>query len=106
MDMTPSSRSSFFLRGFAISLVTGIVMAIAFVVIVDPYDQYRIVALSGFNLVKPGLTRYQSEIKLTHAAAIHADALIYGNSRAEVGFDPEASVFARHRLSAYNLAIP
>ncbi|HEX8873162.1 MAG TPA: hypothetical protein VF780_00940, partial [Nitrosospira sp.] len=28
------------------------------------------------------------------------------NSRAEVGFDPEASVFVRHRLSAYNLAIP
>ncbi|SEK29091.1 hypothetical protein SAMN05216387_10177 [Nitrosovibrio tenuis] len=79
---------------------------ITFVVIVDPYDQYRIVVLPGFNLVKPGLTRYQSEIKLTHAADIQADALIYGHSRAEVGFDPEAPVFARHGLSAYNLAIP
>jgi hypothetical protein len=81
-------------------------MVIAFVVIVDPYDQYRVVMLPGFNLVKPGLTRYQSEIKLTHAAEIHPDALIYGHSRAEIGFDPEAPVFVRHGLSAYNLAIP
>ncbi len=104
--MTSSSNSSSFLREFTISLVTGIVMMIAFVVTVDPYDQYRIVALPGFNLVKPGLTRYQSEIKLTHAAQIHANALIYGHSRAEVGFDPEAPVFTRQGLSAYNLAIP
>ena len=79
---------------------------IAFVVIVDPYDQYRIVVLPGFNFIKPGLTRYQSEIKLTHAADLHADALIFGHSRAEIGFDPDAPVFARHGLSAYNLAIP
>jgi hypothetical protein len=104
--MMSTSSSSIFLRGFATSLVTGIVMIIAFVVILDPYDQYRVVILPGFNLVKPSLTRYQSEIKLTHAAEIHPAALIYGNSRAEIGFDPEAPVFVRHGLSAYNLAIP
>jgi hypothetical protein len=104
--MTSTSSSSIFLRGFAVSLVTGIAVMIAFVVIVDPYDQYRVLILPGFNLVKPSLTRYQSEIKLTHAAEIHPDALIYGHSRAEIGFDPEAPVFVRHGLSAYNLAIP
>ena len=104
--MISTSSLSIFLRGFAASLVSGIVMVIAFVVILDPYDQYRVVILPGFNLVKPGLTRYQSEIKLTHAAEIHPDALIYGNSRAEIGFDPEAPIFIRHGLSAYNLAIP
>ncbi len=34
------------------------------------------------------------------------DSLIYGHSHAEAGFDPEAPVFARNGLSAYNLAIP
>jgi hypothetical protein len=104
--MISTSSSSIFLRGFATSLMTGIAMMIAFVAILDPYDQYRLVILPGFNLVKPSLTRYQNEIKLTHAAEIRPDALIYGNSRAEIGFDPEAPVFIRHGLSAYNLAIP
>ena len=100
-----SSGFPLFLRWFTVSLIAGIVIAVAFVVIVDPYDQYRLVVLSGFNSVKPGLTRYRNEIKLVHAVEIRPDVLILGHSRAEVGLDPEAPVFGRHQLSAYNLAI-
>ncbi|SFN76821.1 hypothetical protein SAMN05216386_1771 [Nitrosospira briensis] len=104
--MTKPLEPSRFMRWFTISTLTGIALVVALVVIVDPYDQYRVVTRPGFNLIKPGLTRHQSEIKLTQAVEMRADALILGHSRAEVGFDPEAPVFVRQGLSAYNLAIP
>ncbi|HET7061437.1 MAG TPA: hypothetical protein VFI43_04590 [Nitrosospira sp.] len=104
--MTTSSDSLLFLRWFLMSVVTGIVIAVAVVVAIDPYDQYRVVVKEGFNRVKPELTRYQNEIKLTHAAELRADALILGNSRAEAGLDPEAGAFTQSGLSAYNLAVP
>ncbi|SOD40059.1 hypothetical protein [Nitrosovibrio sp. Nv4] len=104
--MTKPLEPSRFMRWFTISILTGVALVVALVVIVDPYNQYRVVVRPGFNLIKPRLTRYQSEIKLTQAAEMRADALILGHSRAEVGFDPEAPVFVRQGLSAYNLAIP
>ena len=104
--MPKSPHSLLFICYFAISVLIGITIAVALVVVVDPYNQYRIVVRPGFNLIKPGLTRYQNEIKLTQAAAMRPDAFILGHSRAEVGFDPGALVFGQHGVSAYNLAIP
>lgn len=104
--MTKSYDSPLFLRWFLVSVVTGIVVTVAVIMTIDPYDQYRVVVKKGFNQVKPELTRYQNEIKLTHAAELHPDALILGNSRAEAGLDPEAGAFTRSELSAYNLAVP
>ncbi|MDN5880829.1 MAG: hypothetical protein L0H75_04625 [Nitrosospira sp.] len=104
--MPKSPHSRLFIRYLATTVLIGITIAVALVVIVDPYNQYRIVARPGFNLIKPGLTRYQNEIKLTQAAAMRPDALILGHSRAEIGFDPSAPVFSQYGVSAYNLAIP
>lgn len=95
-----------FLRQFAIFVLGGILLVVAFVLIVDPYDQYRLVVRPGFNLVKPGLARYQNELKLAKAVRLHPDVLILGHSRAEAGLDPESAALARQGLSAYNLAIP
>jgi hypothetical protein len=95
-----------FLYWFAIFVLAGTVFVVTFVLIVDPYDQYRLVVRPGFNLVKPGLARYQNELKLAKAAEVRPDVLILGHSRAEVGLDPEAMVLVRQGLSGYNLAIP
>jgi hypothetical protein len=95
-----------FLHQFAIFVLGGILLVVAFVLIVDPYDQYRLVVRPGFNLVKPGLARYQNELKLAKAVRLHPDVLILGHSRAEAGLDPESAALARQGLSAYNLAIP
>lgn len=95
-----------FLYRFAIFFLAGIVLVVIFVLIVDPYDQYRLIARPGFNLVKPGLARYQNELKLAKAVRTNPDVLILGHSRAEVGLDPEATALVERGLSAYNLAIP
>ncbi|MEF2265316.1 hypothetical protein V3C40_00870 [Janthinobacterium sp. LS2A] len=95
----------FYLLTMLILLVSGAIIVCAFVFIVDPYGVYGIVRRDHFNAVKPGLTRYQSQIKQEHALRLRPQFIILGNSRAEIGFDPRASALSA--LGAgYNLAIP
>ena len=95
----------FYLLTMLLLLVSGAIIVCAFVLIVDPYGVYGIVRRDHFNAVKPGLSRYQSQIKQEHALRLRPQFIILGNSRAEIGFDPRASAFAA--LGAgYNLAIP
>lgn len=90
---------------FAIT-VSSAVLATAFVCVIDPYGVYGWVHVPGFNEIKPRPNRYQSEIKLAAAARQKADALILGNSRADIGLDPKHAGFRLHGLNAYNLAVP
>jgi hypothetical protein len=98
---------SSFLRRLATSLLAGSVLVLAFVLLVDPYDLYGLVRRAGLNAVKPGLTRYQFQIKEALAIRRAPRVVILGNSRAEIGFDPAAPVFAAGGGGVgYNLAIP
>jgi hypothetical protein len=105
--MNASSNSyTGFLATLGWTLAGGIALVCATVVLVDPYGLYDVVRYSGVNQVKPGLTRYQEAIKLTHAAALRPQTVILGNSRAEIGFDPESPVLQHAGGPVYNLAIP
>lgn len=95
-----------FLLALCACLALGILATIALVVIVDPYGLYGVVDRPGFNAVKPGLSRYQVQIKQAHALRLRPQVLILGNSRAEIGFDPAAPAFAAAHGAVYNLAIP
>ncbi|STR27530.1 Uncharacterised protein [Janthinobacterium lividum] len=95
----------FYLLTLLLLLVSGAIIVCAFVLIVDPYGVYGIVRRDHFNAVKPGLTRYQSQIKQEHALRLRPQFIILGNSRAEIGFDPRASALAAQG-AGYNLAIP
>lgn len=88
-----------FLHTVLATLAVGSVACAAFVYVVDPYGLYGAVNRAGVNAVKPSLTRYQEEIKVTNALRSGAANFIFGNSRAEIGFDPETLG------NAYNLAI-
>lgn len=95
-----------YLLAFAAMLLAGALASCALVVIVDPYGLYGLVQRTGFNAVKPGLSRYQVQIKHQHALRLRPRVVILGNSRAEIGLDPAAPAFAAARGSVYNLAIP
>lgn len=101
------TRSPFriYLLTLLLLLLSGAVSVCAFVVIVDPYGLYGAVRREHFNAVKPGLTRYQSQIKQEHALRLRPQFIILGNSRAEIGFDPRAAAFSGQG-AGYNLAIP
>lgn len=92
-----------FLRWLAGTVLLACALVAALVALVDPYALYgHWFERAGFNLVKPGLMRYPDQIKLARAPGFAAPVLILGNSRAEIGFDPDGAVLA---ASAYNLAI-
>ncbi|MEG1115966.1 MAG: hypothetical protein RSE46_13110, partial [Janthinobacterium sp.] len=101
--MTASPFKSY-LAILALLLAAGAVLLGAFVFVVDPYGLYGVVRRDNFNAVKPGLSRYQNQIKQEHALRRQPRFIILGNSRAEIGFDPRASALSA--LGAgYNLAI-
>ncbi|VAV92396.1 hypothetical protein MNBD_ALPHA01-584 [hydrothermal vent metagenome] len=72
----------------------------------DPYLLHGIKRINGFNKIKPaaGSHSSQSKIHLAHKADINL--LIIGNSRPEMGIDPDHFFFKKNNLKAYNLAQP
>lgn len=95
-----------FLKKMAFLVISGVVLSILFVVIVDPYRIYSLVDRTGFNHVKPTPERYQEQIKLAGAKRLNANVFILGNSRAEIGFDTDDNRLATAGNISYNLAIP
>ena len=94
-----------FIFGSILALTISCVLLVLFVIVVDPYRLFRLVEKSDFNLVKPAPERYQEEIKLSLAKAFSGNAIILGNSRAEIGFNPEYAGLTHGGYSAFNLAI-
>ena len=95
-----------FIRWMAASLLAGVLLTVLFVVVVDPYRLFRLVDIAGFNAVKPRPDHYQSEIKLAGARALRPAIVLMGNSRVDVGIDPDSKQLGAASRPAYNLAIP
>ncbi|WP_426116151.1 hypothetical protein [Massilia sp. PWRC2] len=86
-------------------LAAGVIIVVTSVIVVDPYGLYGVIN-SSFNVIKPGLNRYQSEIKLQRAIHSNPEFVILGNSRAEIGFDPDSPAFGRLAGRGFNLSVP
>lgn len=97
---TISHRS--YLRTLAQSMLVGIGLVTALVVLADPYDLFGIVRAPGVNDKKPVPYYFRNEIKLARAQQVDATQFLVGNSRVEVGFDPASPQFGG---SAYNLGL-
>lgn len=73
--------------GMTLSCV-GLMAAINYVV--DPVWIYRGVEIPGFNGVKPKVSKYRFIWKATHLEFEKPEVVFLGNSRIELGFDPDA----------------
>jgi hypothetical protein len=62
--------------------------------------------VAGINATKPYLDHHRELSRWQAARRVCAKAGIFGNSRAEIGFDPEHLSFAAVGLDAFNHAIP
>lgn len=83
----------------------GVALVLACTVVIDPYHLFDLVHMNGFNRLKPQPERYREEIKLAQTGAIRPNMLVFGNSRAEIGFDPDSRWIRERGLSAYNMAL-
>lgn len=87
------------------AVLVGASLVAVFVVVVDPYRLHRLVEIAGVNMAKPPPEYYKQEIKTTGAMALGADVFLMGNSRVEVGMNPDDIKIRGTRHSPYNLAV-
>lgn len=73
---------------------------------IDPYLLYGTERFVNLNDIKPSATSHsrQSKLHLAHEADING--LIIGNSRPEMGLDPDHSYFTDNNIRMFNLGSP
>jgi hypothetical protein len=74
-------------------------------VVVDPYRVFDLVDIRGFNAVKSRALQRGQMSKMRSIMSIHPQRIILGNSRAQVGLDPESAQWPDTRKT-YNAALP
>lgn len=94
-----------FLAWCAGIVAAGVALLLAFSVLVDPYHLFGLIEVDGFNRIKPQPERYQQEIKLARLRSIQPDMVFFGNSRTEIGFDPDSPAIRARGHAAYNLGL-
>lgn len=104
---TPESPRWLAYLGWMLGTLLLVVAAVGAVnALVDPLGVFGAPRVAGVNALKPYLDHHRELARWQAARRVCARAGIFGNSRAEIGFDPENSIFAAHGLSAFNFAIP
>jgi hypothetical protein len=73
---------------------------------VDPYGIFRLVDQPGFNSVKPAAASHGAMSKAYQVLRVQPKTLILGNSRAEVGLDPNHPAWPQSARPVYNAALP
>jgi len=74
--------------------------------VVDPYGIFRIVDLDGFNRIKSQAGQRAEIFKRRGLERMRPNAVILGNSRAEIGFDPDSPAWPDSARPVFNLALP
>lgn len=91
----------FLLFNFIISL-SGVAL---FNYLINPYGIFAAPLLPGINMLKPRPDLSLHEIKLANALSQSPKAIVLGNSRADIGFDPINPAWPEIN-QVYNLAVP
>jgi hypothetical protein len=95
-----------YLWRYLLVLLFTLVGVAAFSFWANPYRLFSPTFESAWNRIKPRPESNITTVKLLNAASAAPRALILGNSRAEIGFDPEHPGWGVLRGRVYNLAIP
>jgi hypothetical protein len=74
--------------------------------VVDPYGIFGAPLVRGFNATKPRPDVMLDEIKAIVGARVEPQVLILGNSRAEIGFDPQHPALVARGGRGFNASVP
>lgn len=100
------STAAHYLVAWASSTLVLVAAVATFNLLVDPYDLFRVVNREGFNRIKSHAGQRTLMFKRKNVERIRPNTLILGNSRAEIGFDPDSSVWPVAARPVFNLALP
>jgi len=95
-----------FLLSWTIVLLLLLITTAGFNYLVDPYGLFGTPRISGFNEKKPAADTRVRIVKPYQVTRIQPRALIVGNSRPEVGLDPEHMCWPAENQPVYSLTTP
>ncbi|MFC7049586.1 hypothetical protein [Emcibacter nanhaiensis] len=72
----------------------------------DPYLMYGQAPIAGINAIKPEAGTHSRQARLHAAHRADMDVLIVGNSRVEMGLDPDNALFKSRGDRVFNLGLP
>lgn len=90
----------------ALTTLLVAILVMAFNFIVDPYGITGAARIAGVNQYKADINDYARQYKKYQPLQVRYDTLILGNSRAEMGIDPQHACFDQAGMSVYNVAMP
>ena len=101
--MRPAAR---YLWAWVMSTAALLIAIFAVNLVVDPYGLFRIVDVPGLNRIKSQAGERSALFKRTGVERMRPAGLVLGNSRAEIGFDPESPAWPESARPVFNLALP
>lgn len=94
--------TSFFI--FFLVLITLSLSAVNY--FIDPYMIFQSKRLTGFNHKKPAAANRSAQYKPYNIVSIRPKTIIVGNSRPEMGIDPNSTCWPTESGTVYNLTFP
>lgn len=108
--MNPQQPKSSDFRQYLIVVLTSALASLAAVALfnlwVDPYRLFRVFPESPITATKARPSANIGQIKVLNAARAGQPVLIMGNSRADIGFNPQHRFFTNLPGKTYNAAVP
>ncbi|NNF17937.1 MAG: hypothetical protein HKN70_14425 [Gammaproteobacteria bacterium] len=95
-----------YLNNFALVVVLVLLATSTMNLLVDPYARYELIRAPGFNERKPAAVDQVALTKTYQVIRARPQTLLLGNSRVDIGLDPESPSLPQVFTPAYNLAIP
>ena len=95
-----------FLAWFVAIFLALSAITVSLNLVVDPYLVFDSPRIKGSNQVKVAINDYVGTAKAFEPFRHNTDVLLAGNSRIEMGLDPDHDCFVKLGLDAYNLGIP
>lgn len=94
-------------------LITWLTVLILFLLVamtvnyfVNPYAMFNTANIAGFNEIKPAVQTRVSQAKPYQVLGVEPKGLIIGNSRPEMGLDPEHQCWPESAKPVFNMATP
>src|SRR5450755_1272405 len=101
-----SMQQRSYVRLTFISCAIGLVLSAALNFAVDPYGVHRWIDRAGFNRLKPKSEFHSQMVKPYRVLEVRPKTLLLGNSRVEVGINPESPQWPAALRPVYNMALP
>lgn len=95
-------QARIYLLTAALTILVLTLATVAFTIVVDPYRMFDTAQVAGWNEMKPRVYSQANLAKTYQLERIAPKTLLLGNSRVEVGFDPESEHWPESARPVFN----